>query len=256
MTRSRAALFLAALGGFVPAIAAPLAITPPSPHSLDTVRVLVPSAGTFVYALDRTRVKLASPVNGVNQIQVAMAFGAALSPPPPAYTTDVMLGDLPEGAYHVDVVVQGTQPVATLGSVDFTVTARTDDRMRSNLTDLWWNPLESGWGLNIIDHPSGKLFATWFVYDAASRPSWYVAPDISCNGPINCSGDLYRTSGPMVGDSFDPAAVQRSKVGRVFMQYSSFGGLPNGEREGVDVTFTLDADPSHPISNHVVRQPF
>jgi len=36
-------------------------------------------------------------------------------------------------------------------------------------SDLWWNPSESGWGMQLVR--GGEVtFATLFVYDAASRP--------------------------------------------------------------------------------------
>jgi len=258
MVRSGVALLATALSALFPASAATLAITPANPHSLDTVRVQVPSAGTFVYALDRTRITLTGATGGVNNIQVAMAFDGAVSPIPPPYTTDVMLGDLPEGAYHVDVVVQGPgpQPLMTLGSADFTVVAPAGDRTRSNLTDLWWNPNESGWGVNVVDHASGKLFVTWFTYGADSRPTWLVAPDVSCTGPSVCLGDVYRTSGPAFGDAFDAASVQRTKVGTMWLQYTTGVLVTNQPPEGFEIYFSLDADPANAVRRILFRQPF
>ena len=31
-------------------------------------------------------------------------------------------------------------------------------------SDLWWNPSESGWGFNIIQHGTGVLFCVMFTY--------------------------------------------------------------------------------------------
>jgi hypothetical protein len=45
----------------------------------------------------------------------------------------------------------------------------------SEITDTWWNPAESGWGVNIILQNS-VVFATFFVYDANRNPVWYTAP--------------------------------------------------------------------------------
>src|SRR5437588_7218298 len=45
----------------------------------------------------------------------------------------------------------------------------------SEITDMWWNPAESGWGVNIILQNS-VVFATFFVYDANHNPVWYTAP--------------------------------------------------------------------------------
>src|SRR3954469_24052414 len=39
---------------------------------------------------------------------------------------------------------------------------------------LWWNPAESGWGLNTT-HQGNILFATLFVYAGDGQPLWLVA---------------------------------------------------------------------------------
>jgi hypothetical protein len=65
----------------------------------------------------------------------------------------------------------------------------------TNYQDLWWNPAESGWGINVT-HQDNTLFATLFNYDAAGKGLWLVMP----SGPRlidgSYSGDLYRTNGP------------------------------------------------------------
>jgi hypothetical protein len=50
----------------------------------------------------------------------------------------------------------------------------------SEITDMWWNPAESGWGVNIILQNS-VVFATFFVYDANHNPVWYTAPVVRNN---------------------------------------------------------------------------
>lgn len=85
-------------------------------------------------------------------------------------------------------------------------------------TDLWWNPLESGWGLGITQR-SNVMFLTWFVYDDLGLPVWYVssacAVEASGNG---CRGALYRTAGPLgpvPGNGFDTAALRVTEVGTI-----------------------------------------
>lgn len=41
----------------------------------------------------------------------------------------------------------------------------------NNYQDLWWNPNESGWGIN-ISHQGDVMFATWFIYGANGQPTW------------------------------------------------------------------------------------
>ena len=43
----------------------------------------------------------------------------------------------------------------------------------TNYSDIWWNPSESGWGINLF-HQDNLMFATWFTYDAAGRDVWYT----------------------------------------------------------------------------------
>jgi hypothetical protein len=63
-------------------------------------------------------------------------------------------------------------------------------------TSLWWNPRESGWGLN-LNHQGNILFGTLFTYDAARAPLWLVMSGgrMQADGR-SFTGDLYRTTGP------------------------------------------------------------
>ena len=84
-------------------------------------------------------------------------------------------------------------------------------------TDLWWNPSESGWGM-AISHQSDIMFLAWYVYDGTGKPIWYVAPACSVNGS-SCSGSLYRTTGPALGPTFNPAQVQAFEVGSAIVSF-------------------------------------
>jgi hypothetical protein len=111
----------------------------------------------------------------------------------------------------------------------------------TDASDLWWNPAESGWGVNIIEQ-SNILFATFFVYSADGRAHWYVASDMTCpNTPTDaqmiCAGTLYETTGPVVGPGFNPAAVTRRAVGDAKFFYSrSSGGQFDYTIDGVTVS--------------------
>ena len=63
-------------------------------------------------------------------------------------------------------------------------------------TSLWWNPRESGWGLN-LNHQGSTLFGTLFTYDAARAPLWLVMSGgrMQTDGR-SFTGELYRTTGP------------------------------------------------------------
>ena len=64
------------------------------------------------------------------------------------------------------------------------------------MTSLWWNPEESGWGLN-VNQQGSIAFATLFTYDAARAPTWLVMSggQLQADG-ISFTGELYRTTGP------------------------------------------------------------
>ena len=85
----------------------------------------------------------------------------------------------------------------------------TESRVAStNYQDLWWNPAESGWGLNIT-HQDNTLFATLFTYDASGRDLWLVMSAGARQADGSFLGDLYQTSGPAFNaTSFSGVTVQ------------------------------------------------
>lgn len=44
----------------------------------------------------------------------------------------------------------------------------------SNLTDLWWNPDQSGWGVTLL-HQGPQIHVAWFTYDVDGSPAWMTA---------------------------------------------------------------------------------
>ena len=106
-------------------------------------------------------------------------------------------------------------------------------------SDLWWDPAESGWGIQFV-HRGSVLFATIFVYDGTNTPIWYTAT-LHSVGNLLWSGDLYVTSGPWLGTvPFNPNAVGRRKVGSMTWHATStrHGALDYGV-DGVAVVKNL-----------------
>lgn len=62
-----------------------------------------------------------------------------------------------------------------------------------SLSGLWNNAAESGWGASLI-HQYGIIFATFYTYDNAGYPVWYVASSCAVSGS-GCAGSLYSVSG-------------------------------------------------------------
>ena len=64
----------------------------------------------------------------------------------------------------------------------------------TNYTDLWWNPDESGWGINLA-HQGDTIFAAWYTYGTDRTPMWLVTTAVkTASGAY--AGDLYRAVGP------------------------------------------------------------
>lgn len=122
----------------------------------------------------------------------------------------------------------------------------------TDMSDLWWNPDESGWGINIA-HQNDTIFATIFVYGPDNRARWYVAPAMTApnpSGTLNTptyafSGKLYETRGPALGVAFDPTAVTNREIGTASINFYEVG-------KGT-LTYSVD---SLPVTKEIRRQAF
>src|SRR2546423_11925274 len=85
--------------------------------------------------------------------------------------------------------------VFAITSLLCTVAAATD------LTDLWWNPGESGWGMNVA-HQSNVLFLTFFLYGTDGKAGWFTATadyaGQNAGGALAFTGGLHSTEGPLL----------------------------------------------------------
>ncbi len=87
-----------------------------------------------------------------------------------------------------------------------------------NFQDIWWNPNESGWGLNII-HQGDILTVGLYTNDAAGRNVWYLmAPGTLQAGTSTYSGPLKRYTGP-VFNAFPWGAVAETTVGTLSVTF-------------------------------------
>ena len=103
----------------------------------------------------------------------------------------------------------GTLPTCVWG-------AQTNLSLATNYQDLWWNPAESGWGVNLT-HQGNTIFATWFTYDDNGAPLWLSATAARMAAGVY-SGDLYETGGTTFS-AFDPNAVSRNPVGALTLTF-------------------------------------
>jgi hypothetical protein len=92
-----------------------------------------------------------------------------------------------------------------------------------NATDMWFDPAESGWGLNLI-HQGDTLFGTLFVYDTNGQPKWYVASNLR-GGPGVYAGGLSECAGPWFGGPFNAGSVACSDVGTMRFEMGEPGAV-------------------------------
>ena len=118
----------------------------------------------------------------------------------------------------------GTQMLKKLILLFILSTGANATSFSADYTDLWWNPAEDGWGVNVIQQ-GDTLFATLFVYSTTDAPSWYVASGATFTGhqagAPAFSGKLYQASGPWFGGAFNPAAVGLREVGTATFSFTS-----------------------------------
>jgi hypothetical protein len=86
----------------------------------------------------------------------------------------------------------------------------------TNYSDQWWVPSESGWGASVLQQAS-TLFIDMFVYGTDGRSTWFTVAAYyegsTPAGNLVFSGDLYQTTGPWFGGTFNPGNVTTRKVG-------------------------------------------
>jgi hypothetical protein len=92
----------------------------------------------------------------------------------------------------------------------------------TDVTDLWWNPNESGWGMNLVQTGS-FVFATVYIYGPDGKPTWVTGElqGTAATGILTFSGPVYVTSGPYFGGPFDPALVSSRQAGTMTFKLSA-----------------------------------
>jgi|GEM_PF-515844 len=92
-----------------------------------------------------------------------------------------------------------------------------------NYTDLWWNPNESGWGIQVTHH-NDEIFGTWFTYDEQGNQLFIVLP--GCNiqrynaARRICTGDIFRTTGTPFNQPFVSANTAVTRIGQATLTFT------------------------------------
>ena len=106
----------------------------------------------------------------------------------------------------------GPRPACTWG-------AQPNLALATNYTDLWWNPSESGWGIN-FSHQGDIVFATWFVYDSQGQPLWLTTTLRKGAGNV-FSGSVSTHTGPAFNASpWNTGATVESTVGTATVSFA------------------------------------
>ena len=116
----------------------------------------------------------------------------------------------------------------------------------TDYSDQWWARNESGWGAAVVQQAS-TMFVNLMVYGADGKPTWFVAASsLQANSPTGHTvflGDLYATTGPYYGGTFNPALVSERKVGTLTFDATSAGNAT--------MSYTVDGTP---VVKNVTRQ--
>lgn len=186
-------------------------------------------AGAFVGSLYRTtgppfNANPFTPIGSANVSQVgamALDFSAGTA----------MLGYSVNGIY-----VSKTIEKQVFGARAANCQATTASRAgAANYQDLWWNPAESGWGLNVT-HQGDVVFATLFTYGANGQGMWLVLPAGVRQADGSYSGELFRTAGPAFNAS-PWFSIGSTRVGTMRLRFSNGeNGILEYSVDGVNVT--------------------
>ena len=100
-------------------------------------------------------------------------------------------------------------------------------------SDLWWNPSESGWGIQLVQRGE-VIFSTMFVYDLNGTPIWYTATMTPQAGVSTWSGEMYVTTGSWYLATPFVTPVGQRRVGT--MTWQNTGGYGESGR----LTYSVD----------------
>jgi photosystem II stability/assembly factor-like uncharacterized protein len=97
--------------------------------------------------------------------------------------------------------------------------------------DLWFNPQQPGWGLSLIQHASGQLFAVWFTYTAEGNPTWLYMPGGTWTDANTFVADLYQAQGTPYNRNW--------QTNEFFFHLAGSGTLRFNDRNSGSASFTL-----------------
>jgi hypothetical protein len=128
-----------------------------------------------------------------------------------------------DAAVNMLYAVAGT--AGSDGSIALLRAPENIDRLAAvNLTGLWHNPSDPGWGV-FLDQQGTTLFASLFTHDSAGDPTWFVMSNGARQPDGAFEGELYRTRGPFATGrtSIDSVGTMRFAPGEGNAAKLSYG---------------------------------
>jgi hypothetical protein len=196
-------------------------VLPSAPNSSDTIFVTMQFSPVPLFNGDSYRFEMEA--NRIPLILSAVDGIAITGLPFPLYYE---VGKLPAGTYAVDAFMteKGTGNLLPLGSSSsFTVTngriGKTSPFVTLNVSDHWWSPAESGWGLFVWHDRLDHLLAAWFTYGADNKPVWYTIQGGAWVTPSAYEGKIFQTTGPHFSTFVPGSPVQALAVGTARLEF-------------------------------------
>lgn len=97
-------------------------------------------------------------------------------------------------------------------------------QLTRNLTGLWWNPDQPGWGISLAEQ-SGGVFPVWYTYDVDGRPLWLVGGVLQPQADGSLLGALYRSQGRRFDQIAGDTGATLREVGSIRLRLRGDGGL-------------------------------
>jgi hypothetical protein len=95
----------------------------------------------------------------------------------------------------------------------------------ANYQGLWWNPAESGWGINFA-HQADRIFATWYTYDTSGK-AWWLSMLAARTTPTSnaYAGTIYVNSGPPFNNFVGAGVPAAAGSGTLVFRDASHGSF-------------------------------
>lgn len=87
-----------------------------------------------------------------------------------------------------------------------------------NYQDWWWNPAQSGMGLN-VGQQNDTIFVAWFNYGEDTKASFLTMGGVLSGNTLNAT--LYRGTGPVPGANYNSGLVKQTAVGTATLTSTS-----------------------------------